>query len=59
MMDLEIKKIKEDDIRGLDIQTDYVAYFAFMVVAVAGVFLYQKYKNSSHSLPLSSKNRLD
>ena len=41
MMEVEIKKISEDDIRGSDIQTEYVAVFAMVIVAVMGLFFYQ------------------
>ena len=40
MMDRETKKISEDDIRGTDIPTEYLVGFAFLVIAVAGVFIF-------------------
>ena len=59
MMLRETNKIDTDDIRGSDIPTEYIFGAAFLVIAIAGGFLFKQLSGSERSLPLASKNRLD
>ena len=59
LMEREISKITQDDIRGTDIPIEYVAGFAIVLVALLGGVVFHSYRNSERSLPLTHKNRLD
>ena len=41
MMRRETKKIVEDDIRGSDIPTEYIFGAAFLVIFIAGAFIFK------------------
>jgi hypothetical protein len=59
IMNLEINKITDDDIRGTDLDTDFTMGIALVVIALVGAFVYYQLKNSDRSLPMTAKNRLD
>ena len=41
MMRRETRKIVEDDIRGSDIPTEYIFGAAFLVIFIAGAFIFK------------------